>query len=310
MNISPKIAILLSTYNGEKYLSEQLDSVLAQTYQNLIVIVRDDGSSDGTLMILEKYSLLYKGKIHIVPSESKNFGASGSFSFLIEYVLEKKEVLGLTSTYMMFCDQDDIWLPEKVKLQISKMLATERNSFAGPILVHSDLRVVSATNQLIAGSFVQYQGLEIGRNRFTNIIISNLVTGCTALINEQLARKAIPIPKNAIMHDWWLALVAAAFGEVIFLNTPLVSYRQHGRNTIGAKEFSRIKIDSIPFWRRVFKSESNQHLLEVAIQAKEFREIFGSQMKARANICLLISSFMNIDLEILQRAFYRIARML
>ena len=310
MNISPKVAILLSTYNGEKYLSEQLDSVLAQTYQNIIVIVRDDGSSDGTVLILEKYALLYKEKIHIVPSESKNFGASGSFSFLIEYVLEKKEVLGLAGTYMMFCDQDDIWFREKVELQISKMLAVESNSSARPILIHSDLRVVSAENQLIAGSFVEYQGLEIGRNRFTNIIISNLATGCTVLINEQLARKAIPIPKNAIMHDWWLALVAAAFGEVIFLNIPLVSYRQHGRNTIGAKEFSRIKIDSVPFWRRVFISEPNQHLLEVAIQAKEFRKIFGSQMKGRDKICLLISSFMSINLDILQRAFYRIARML
>ena len=182
MNNYPKIAVLLSTYNGEKFLSEQLDSLLEQTYSNLIIVIRDDDSCDGTNLIIDDYSTQYQGRIHRVHGDKNNLGASASFSYLIEYTLSKKKRLGLTSAYLMFCDQDDIWFPEKVAMQVKEMLAAERRIPTQPILIHSDLHVVSATNQLIAESFIKYQGLEINRNDFANIIISNLVTGCTALI--------------------------------------------------------------------------------------------------------------------------------
>ena len=196
MNNYPKIAVLLSTYNGEKFLSEQLDSLLEQTYSNLIIVVRDDDSHDDTDLILDDYSTRYKEKIHRILGDKNNLGASGSFSCLVEYALREKERLGLTSAYLMFCDQDDIWVPEKVAIQVKEMLATEKRIPTQPVLIHSDLYVVSATNQLIAESFIRYQGLELKRNDFANIIISNLVTGCTALINEELAKNAIPIPKK------------------------------------------------------------------------------------------------------------------
>ena len=309
MSNYPKIAILLSTYNGAQFLEEQLDSLLQQTYSDLVIVARDDGSLDNSQRILENYALRHQEKIHQVTNSDVNLGASGSFSFLIEYVLEEKETLGLTSAYMMFCDQDDVWFPDKVNKQVSAMLVAEQKIFSQPILIHSDLHVVSASNQLIAKSFIQYQGLEIERSRFTNMVIRNLVTGCTALINEELARKAIPIPTKAIMHDWWLALVASSLGEVIFLNTPLVSYRQHGCNTIGAKEFTKLPVNSASFLRRFFSKEVNQHLFQVAMQAKEFRKRFGKKLNAKDNICLLASSFMSINIAPLQRLFYRIARM-
>jgi glycosyltransferase involved in cell wall biosynthesis len=308
----PKIAILLSTYNGAKFLAEQLDSLLQQSYSNLVIVIRDDGSTDTTVELISHYCAEHKNRIHWISNDEENLGASGSFSFLIEYVLANKEKLELDSAYMMFCDQDDIWFEDKIEKQVAAMLQAEQNTDGKtmPLLVHTDLQVVSEQNQAIAKSLIRYQGLEIERNRFTNMVISNLVTGCTALINEALAVKAVPVSKQAIMHDWWLALVAAAFGKVIFLNTPLVHYRQHDSNTIGAKEFVKPTPISRSFWQRVFGRKPNDHLTEVARQALEFRQRFGAQLSFRENMCLRLSAGMSVQTGIIQRVFYRLARRL
>lgn len=312
MSANPKIAILLSTFNGAKFLQEQLDSLLSQTYSNIIIVIRDDGSFDPTPDITSYFAESHGDKVHIVENNKRNLGASASFSFLIEYVLEKKSELGLDEAYMMFCDQDDIWHKDKIEQQVNSMLEVEnvksRDDATPPILIHTDLQVVSEENESIAGSLIQYQGLEIERNRFANMVISNLVTGCTALINESLARKAIPVSSHAIMHDWWLALVAAAFGRVVFLDKPLVHYRQHGSNTIGANEFVKPQPASLSLWRKVFAREPNEHLYEVARQAADFRQRFGSQLSFRENLGLRISACMSVRIGIMQRIFYRIAR--
>ena len=311
MRTEPKIAILLSTYNGSKYLMEQLDSILDQSYLNYVIVARDDGSCDDSLKILDEYSKKFIDKFHLLDQDNLNRGASGSFSYLIEYVLENQELLGLASAYMMFCDQDDIWCADKIVTQVAAMLKVEKHQTDTkpmPVLIHSNLRVVSEEKSLIAESFVHYQGLEIERNRFTNLVISNVVTGCTAFINEALARKAVPVSKEAIMHDWWLALVAAAFGKIIFLAKPLVRYRQHDSNTIGAKEFVKPVPNSRSFWGKVFGRKPNEHLYEVARQAKEFQRRFGSELGFKENLGLKISGCMSARVGIIQRVFYRIAR--
>lgn len=318
MNANPKIAILLSTFNGERFLVEQLDSILNQTYDNFIVVARDDGSADGTASLLQQYLAKYPDKFHLLENDNCNKGASGSFSYLIEYVLARKTQLGLEKAYMMFCDQDDVWYANKIENQVSAMLQAEQKigpenvdaQQLVPVLIHSDLQVVSEQNALIAESFIEYQGLEIERNRFQNLVVSNLVTGCTAFINEALAEKAIPVPDKAIMHDWWLAMVATAFGELIFLDTPLVHYRQHENNTIGAKEFARLSPVNRSFWRRVFTSEANEHLIEVAVQAADFRKRFGKQLSIGQNMGLRISSTMKARVAPAQRLAYRITRRL
>jgi len=321
MDTKPKIAILLSTYNGEKFLAEQLDSILNQSYDNFLIVVRDDGSSDGTVSVLQQYLAENPGRFHLVEQDNINRGASGSFSCLIEYTLSKKASLGLDRSYMMFCDQDDIWFNSKIEEQVTAMLQAEEmgmdkerkgsqidKSEIVPVLIHSDLQVVSEQNSVIAKSFIKYQGLEIERNRFQHLVVSNLVTGCTAFINESLAEKAVPVPEKAIMHDWWLAVVATAFGKLIFLDVPLVRYRQHGSNTIGAKEFIKPTPVSLSFWRRVFARKTNGHLIEVANQAYEFRQRFGKQLSTRENMGLRISAAMKIRIGIVQRIAYRISR--
>lgn len=309
MSTQAKIAVLLSTYNGEKFLAEQLDSLLAQSHRNFILVVRDDGSKDKTVSILEGYAQEHGDRIRLLPRDGENFGASGGFAFLIDYALKNKESLGLESAYMMFCDQDDTWFADKLEKQLAAMLKAEENaSVSTPILVHSDLEVVSEQNTVIAKSLIHYQGLEIERNRFPNLVISNLVTGCTALINESLAEKALPIPANAIMHDWWLALVATAFGQLVYLDVPLVHYRQHGNNTIGAKEFTKISATNIALWRRLLVRKPNAHLFEVSVQAAAFRRRYASELTSRQRLSLRICGGMGIKIGIVQRIMYRLAR--
>ena len=311
MRTEPKIAILLSTYNGSKYLIEQLDSILDQSYLNYVIVARDDGSCDDSLKILDEYSKKFIDKFHLLDQDNLNRGASGRFSYLIEYVLENQELLGLASAYMMFCDQDDIWCADKIVTQVEAMLEAEEDQTGKeslPLLIHSDLWVVSEEKSLIAESFVHYQGLEIERNRFTNLVISNVVTGCTAFINEALARKAVPVSKEAIMHDWWLSLVASAFGKLVFIDAPLVSYRQHDANAIGAKESVQSTLVDRSFWQKTLGCKSNAHLSEVARQAADFRNRFGQELTTHDNIGLRISSCMGAKVGILQRIFYRIAR--
>ena len=309
MSTYTKIAVLLSTYNGEKFLGEQLNSLLAQSHKNFILVVRDDGSRDRTISILESYAGDHPERIHLLSRDGVNMGASASFAFLVDYVLKNKELLGLKSTYMMFCDQDDKWFPEKIEKLMAAMLATEAdNDSTLPIIVHSDLEVVSEQNTVIATSFVSYQGLEIERNSFPNLVISNLVTGCTALINEPLAEKALPIPEKAIMHDWWLALVATAFGKLVYLDIPLVHYRQHGNNTIGAKEFTKVSVVSMSLWSRMLARKPSEHLIEVSIQAAEFNRRYGSQLSGRERLSLRLCIGMGIKIGIVQRLMYRLAR--
>lgn len=308
MSESPQLAILLATYNGSRFLAPQLDSILAQTCQDFVIVVRDDGSTDDTRLILDRYKAAHPQKFHLLEPDSVNRGASGNFSCLLEYVLDHRQALGLERAYMMFCDQDDIWYEHKIEQEMTAMLEAEAGAADLPVLVHSDLEVVSDTLVQIAPSFIRYQGLETRRNQFSNLVISNLVTGCTALVNEALALKACPVPKQAIMHDWWLALTAAAFGKLVFLDTPLVHYRQHGSNTIGAKQHVKLATSNLTLWQRLFTRKPNAHLHEVARQAQAFQQRFGRQLSWRQRNGLRVSAAMDVRVGILQRLYYRVAR--
>jgi glycosyltransferase involved in cell wall biosynthesis len=304
----PKIAILLSVYNGEKFLTAQLNSLLAQTYQNFIVVIRDDSSSDDSFELVSAYAKSHPERIRVLPQDNNNYGASGGFSYLVQYTLNHSKELGLDSAYIMFCDQDDSWFESKVEIQLKALLAMEQKVGNKPLLVHSDLEVVTETGALIAPSLITFQGLEIERNRFPNLIISNLVTGCTALINQALAEKSLPVPSTAIMHDWWLAMTAAAFGELVFLDQPLIHYRQHQNNTIGAKEFSSPTPVSRSFWQKVFATKANEHLVEVGVQAAAFGQRFGKELEFRDRVALTLCSGMRVRVAFIQRIFYRLAR--
>lgn len=219
------IYILLSTYNGERYLNEQLNSLFSQSYQDFKLIARDDGSSDKTLEILKSYD------IELLPS-NENLGVKSSFETLLKYAFENSD-----ADYFMFCDQDDVWNQDKVKLTLQKMYEMEKLYKNTPILVHTDLEVVDENLHTINPSFMKLQNLNEKKNRLNNLLIQNTITGCTVMINRDLAKLCLPMSSNAIVHDWWVGLVASYFGKIGYVDDSTIKYRQHTSNTIGAKGF-------------------------------------------------------------------------
>lgn len=228
-----QVDIVMAVYNGEKFVKEQIDSILAQDYQNFRLLVRDDHSQDGTLEIIKNYVKAYPNKIFLLPSSGK-LGVKGNFSALLEYA---------KAPYIMLSDQDDIWLKDKVSKSLKKMKELEASKGLDcPLLIHADLKVVDAHLNLIDPSFWKFAHLKPAQSHQLNkLLTQNVVTGCTILINRPLLKLALPIPSETPMHDWWLALVASAFGYIESISEPLILYRQHGKNTLGAKKYGSLK---------------------------------------------------------------------
>lgn len=226
-----KIAILMATYNGEKYVAEQIDSLFMQSYTDWELFIHDDGSTDKTPEIIDTFEKKYPDKVHVLHADACG-GAKENFFFLLRQV---------RAPYIMFCDQDDIWVPDKIEATFLQMRSVEQQSETEvPVLVFSDLSVVDSDLHLIAERMSLYQELDPRRIHPENIIIQNVITGCTVMINQALAELAGRPTKleNIIMHDWWCALVAACFGKISFVDRPLVFYRQHEGNSVGAKKLN------------------------------------------------------------------------
>lgn len=216
-----KIVVLMSTYNGEKYIKEQLNSILAQTYPTH-VLIRDDGSKDETVNIIEDY-IAAGADINLI--KGQNLGVKGSFFELIKLAPE--------ADYYSFADQDDVWLDDKLEAAVT-MLQAEENTlgYNVPLLYCSNANLVDADLNLITRENKK------PRPSFGNALVENICTGCTAVINRALIEKIrenIPDPDKIIMHDWWLYLIAEAFGKTVFDDEPHINYRQHGNNEWGVK---------------------------------------------------------------------------
>lgn len=234
MFMTDKIAILMAVYNGEKYIEEQLKSILTQTDDNWELLIHDDGSTDRSLQIVSRYQKQDPHRIHIVEG-SPCGGAKENFFFLIRQI---------NAPYVMFCDQDDVWLPEKIELTIQRMREQECRCGANtPIMVFSDLTVADNSLQPIAERMSVYQKLNPRHILCKDLMIQNVITGCTVMVNRALLEKALQAEDtdSIIMHDWWCALVASCFGTITYLDLPLVLYRQHGDNSVGAKNVNSPK---------------------------------------------------------------------
>ncbi len=224
------IDIVLATYNGAAYLPAQLDSLLRQDHDGWRLLVRDDGSRDATVEILADYAQRCPGRIVLLPDDGRRLGGCGNFAELLEQT---------SADYVMLCDQDDVWLPEKISLTLAEMQRLEAaHGRETPLLVHSDCAVVDATLKPVADSLWRNQKSDPRRAALNHLLVQNVVTGCTAMVNRPLLDKALPIPGAALMHDWWLALVAAAFGTISVLSQPTLLYRQHGSNQVGAQRWN------------------------------------------------------------------------
>lgn len=258
-----RVQVLLSTYNGQRYLKELMDSVLNQDFPNLEMLVRDDGSTDDTLHVLEEY----KGLKNVQILQGNNIGVVRSFFALLEISSPDVE-------YIAFCDQDDVWKEDKVSRAVGFL---EKHCNNVPAMYCS--RVTLADEKLKILGFSQIPGREPA---FGNALVQNVATGCTIIINNA-ARQLIlkKLPSSAMIHDWWIYLVVSAFGIVIYDVESRILYRQHSSNMIGEKSGLFIK------WiNRAGRFLKHGRIPFVTMQSKEFSKIYGESLPIDKKIIL------------------------
>lgn len=231
-----KISIVLATYNGGKYLNEQLDSIYASEGLDSLVdeiVISDDNSTDNTLEIINSY-MGKQPKIRLVKNSRKG-GVISNFMHGLSFA--KNDLI-------MFCDQDDVWLPNKIKSMHSEIVSME-SSFSKdiPLLAFSDLSVVDDKLNLMDASFIQYHNIKFETAvNIEQLILNNIAPGCVTIVNRKLVETAnIEVTDDWIMHDWWFMLVAASFGKINFVNESLMLYRQHGNNVVGSNRDNTLK---------------------------------------------------------------------
>lgn len=228
-----KICILMASYNGSAYIEQQIASVQAQTLTEWILLVRDDGSTDNTREILRRLAG-EDSRISILESNDKvPLGSAQNFGRLMLAGLETNSLI------FFFCDQDDVWEPNKLQIQVAAF--PSQGAESSSLLVYSDLSVVDQQLELIHPSMNRFMALDLNpAHPIISLVSRNFVTGCAMACNRTLLEMALPVPLEAIMHDWWLALVAAGTGSIEFIDRPLLKYRQHQSNVVGATGFWRI----------------------------------------------------------------------
>ena len=230
-----RIEILMATYNGAPYLCEQIDSILRQTDRGWHLTISDDGSTDGTDAIIDGYVQRYPDRICRVASGRRFGGAMLHFLWLTQQC---------NADYMAFCDQDDVWYDGKLEALRRSMLDAEaRLGGQTPVLVFSDQTVTDEKLRTLSPSLMRYQKQYFERFDYRSILIQNVVTGGAMMINRALAELALQCADTSqvVMHDWWMAAVAARFGEIVYIDEPLGAYRQHGNNSVGAKDVGSLR---------------------------------------------------------------------
>ena len=220
-----QVAVLLATYNGEKYLAEQIDSLLRQTYTDFCVYIHDDGSKDETQALLQRYEQQYPNKIFILDYPPVG-GACMNFFSMIGHV---------EAPYYAFCDQDDVWHKDKIALCMTAMTEAVRGNAGKPYVIHSDLRIVDENGAVVHDSF--WKACRMHPEIYHNLSqrVSSIIPGCTMLINHRV-KEIMGNTSHALMHDFWLTVrTLAEDGAVITIPAALIDYRQHGKNELGAE---------------------------------------------------------------------------
>lgn len=248
-----KVTILLSTYNGCRFLQQQLNSLYEQTYPNISILVRDDGSSDSTRNILDSEQA--KGRIDILEGHN-NLGPALSFFELL------RSAASAGTEYVAFCDQDDVWHPQKIAQAVSALSGVTGSV---PAMYCSRAEIVDEHLKHIGYTEMP------GKVGFGNALVENVAVGCTIVLNQ----KAIDLigenlPCKVLIHDWWCYLVISCFGEIVFDNSTNIKYRQHGGNTIGiaTNMFDRFERKM----RRFF--DGGKGRLWISAQASSMQDIF------------------------------------
>lgn len=252
------INIFLAVYNGEKYLKEQLESIFSQEYKfdNKELYIRifafDDGSGDKSIDILREYKEKsglgkYAVKDFVILNDEekteRKMGAFGAFFHMVSYF--KNNFKYDKGDYFAFCDQDDVWLNNKIIKSYSEMIKHEKDGNKNEaLLVHTDLIVTDENLNTIK------KGMKPGKLRriynfedkmLKHLLVENYVTGNTIFFNSILMDNIVVPDNTEFFHDHYFALVCACIGKLIYIDIPLVLYRQHGINLLGARDKGFIK---------------------------------------------------------------------
>ncbi|MDU1138075.1 glycosyltransferase family 2 protein [Enterocloster bolteae] len=271
---NPPIDILLPTFNGAKYLNDQVRSIMSQTYENLCLIIRDDGSTDDTIELLTAFKKTYGSKIELILDNYGNLGTAKSVMKLMEHS---------NAPFIMLSDQDDVWYEYKVECLIKKILNYSKKEGGMPLLVASDSRLVDADRNRIGKSFVKNDGINMKRIYFSNILQMNIVQGASCIFNRELLELIMKFDNmpEGIYQDYWLALTASAFGKIFYYKKPLMDYRQHGNNAVGVSR----NISELKWWTGTEadrKQLALRHYLTInKKRCREVKSIWGSKLSAR-----------------------------
>lgn len=264
------VAICMAVYNGEQFLREQIDSIITQTWSNWILFIRDDGSKDKTSNLLCEYAKTYPDKIVLIDDpELKGGSAKRNFAVILDWVNQRHDF-----RYFMFSDQDDVWLKNKIEVCMKRMKREEAKK-SGPILVHTDLKVVDQKQEILGDSFFAYRALDVKKKDLRHLLVQNNITGCTMMWNRKL-NELLDLQNDAVaMHDWWMALVASAFGKIVCVNKPTILYRQHGGNVVGA---TRVNTLSFIIKRLTGSAHVKETLHMSVVQARSFLEVYRKSL--------------------------------
>ena len=220
-----KINIVMSTYNGEQFLAEQIDSIQQQTFKDWQLLIRDDGSSDQTPEIIKSFVAQDPRIVFINEHDRENFGVIKNFFTLIKH--DKAD-------YYFFSDQDDVWLEDKLETMLA---AARQYPDQLPLMVYTDLCVVDQNLQVMNQSMIRAQSHH-ANTELVQELTENTVTGGVAMTNHALAERWRTLD-NIIMHDWYLAVLATAIGKLVYIDQPGELYRQHDNNVLGARTFTK-----------------------------------------------------------------------
>lgn len=290
-----KVQVLLSSYNGEKYIKEQLDSILSQTYDNISILVRDDGSTDETVTILRKYET--EGKIRLVAG--KNCGFIQSFHWLVAHADD--------ADYYAFSDQDDIWFPEKISRAVEKLEELESELVHSsairemPLLYFSNYDFYDDTDGEMKYAGHAYPLDKVRKPSFYNAIVDCMPLGFCSVMNYAAKRMMTEhIPSHSCGHDWWTYLLCSGLGRVVYDSRPTVKYRRTGNNvSAGGMAFLSFQI-----WR-IRKFFLQGYFQSIRMMLAEFYYLYSKALREEDQKQLSLYARKNVDIIAnLVKAFY------
>lgn len=280
---NPLVHILLATYNGGKFIREQLDSLFTQTFQDFTILIRDDGSSDDTLNILSEYQQKFPGRIQWIRDDQKNAGATQNFGILLQHS---------NADHIFFCDQDDRWLNDKMEKELEKIRALEKDDPSVPCMVFSDMKLMDESGNILADS--AWKDLHLSPACFTlnRLLVQNIPHGCTLVINKAMRDLASPLPAEAILHDHWIALLAASCGKWDFIAEPTMLLRNHAQNVTRKPASFGAKLKR--FSSNLFSGEAYEYFIRIRVaQARALQKRCSGRLSGEQ--AALISDFTRLE---------------